>query len=778
MLFLHVRHHALFGVNGFVFLLVMVGYAAPSSAMQRVSQAAPESVGFRQGVEAFDAGRYQEAIAHFETQGRDHAPSQYYLARVFDVLDDEPNATRSINRAIELDRTNMLYREWQHRIGSRAFRIIQKARERDMLRDMLALDPDNAYANTARAAERTLIYQHHRDRIRLPELTPFESLLETNRETYRRQVVDDKDVPDAPEQPATHNPFDIEEMRQRGYNVQDLGFRADSAFTEALQRLTHVLEREPGYREAYRPLMALLSAAGDATTMRYWATTMHVLYPDDPDAWRYLGYAAHRLGQSDDADRAFRKALNLLPVEERVAYTDLRRVMNEASDALAATDSSFSSDGFWAGRDPLFLSDANERELEHYARLVYADLQFTEEKLNMRGWDSDRGRVYVRYGPPRAMYYLSNSVASCSGRTTSGNLSSISNFHIFEYPEYRFVFGNAGNFADAQNVIIPPLNEFTLYAPCSDAFNAMRSTAADFDYVIKTRNTIRETPEAYTFEPVGRRVFFPHLASAFKGEDGQAEMYVSYGIPLAVGPRDESLKLGVEAGAFLVSNPGGVIARRRHHIAEVPGTQVYNFEGASLWIGVLSLDATPGRHTLAVEFESATQGALGMERSEIDIPRFDSPDLHLSDVQLAYLVEESDLPEPESTSSFDRLGYRIQPSPWGVFGVEQPLYIYFEMYNLGLSAEGRSRYQVEAMLVAKSEEGRLSQLFRRTFRRSGGGDGGVSVRFDGAGSASDEGQYFILDASTQPPGTYVLALRVKDLETGDTSERRRTMILE
>lgn len=773
MLLLLARSDVFRGFIGLVLWLALIALVAPAAVAQPVS----DSLSFQQGMEAFEAGRFDVAITRFEALGRDHALGQYYLARAYDVLDDEPSATRAINRAIDLDRTNLLYREWQHRIGSRAFRLIQKARERDMLRDMLALDADNAYANTARAAERTLIFQHHRDRIRLPELTPFESVLETNREIFRRQVVDDRDIPDAPEPPPTHNPFDVEEMRQRGYNVQDLGARADSAFAEASERLTRVLEREPAYFDAYRPLMALLSAAGDARTMRYWATRMQTQYPEDPDAWRYLGYAAHRLGQSDEAERAFQTALKLMLLEERAVYTDLHRVMNEAGEARAASDSSFSAEGFWAGRDPRFLTEANERELEHYARLVYADLHFGEEKLNLRGWDSDRGRVYVRYGQPRAMYYMSNSVASCSGRMTSGNLSSISNFHIFEYPEYRFVFGNAGNFGDAQNVIIPPLNEFTLYTPCSDAFNAMQSTAADFDYVIKTRNTIRETPEAYAFEPAGRSVFFPHQASAFKGVNGRAEVYVTYGIPLAVGPRNESLKLGLEAGAFLVSDGDGVAAQRRHHIDEVPGTQVYRFDGASLWIGALALDALPGRHTLAVEFESTTQGALGIERSELDIPRFDTPEFQLSDVQLAYLVEESDQPEPEATSSFDRRGYRIHPSPWGVFGIEQPLYIYFEMYNLRLSPEGRSRYQVEAMLVARSEEGRLSQLFRRAFRRGGGGEG-VAVQFDGAGSAADEGQYFILDASTQLPGTYVLALRVKDLETGKASERRRTVLLE
>ncbi|MEZ4700390.1 MAG: GWxTD domain-containing protein [Rhodothermales bacterium] len=645
-----------------------------------------------------------------------------------------------------------------------------------MLRDMLRIDPDNAYANTAIGAERTLVYQHHRNRIRLPELTPFESPLETNREIQHRLVVDDKDIPDAPEPPATQNPFDIEEMRQRGYVVQDLGIRADSAFAEANERLLGVLERDPSYLEAYAPLMALLSGDGDAHGMKYWASTMRQEYPDDYHAWLYLGYATHQLGQTEEAEQAFHEALRLMPADERAVFDDVHRVMNDAGEALAAADPAFSTERFWSRRDPRYLTPSNEREIEHYARLVFADMHFGEEKLSLRGWDSDRGKVYVRYGPPTAMYYMSNQIAGCSGRMTSGNLSSISNFHIFEYPDYRFVFGNAGNFGDAQNVIIPPLNEFTLYTPCSEAFNTVRSTAADFDYVIKTRNTIRETPEAYAYEPAGRKVFFPHLASAFKREGGGSDLYVAYGIPLSVGPRQSALKLDVEAGAFLLAGEEGPVSEKRLHIDEVPGAEAHVFNDATIWIGAMGLDAPAGEHTLAVEFESKTQGALGFERSDITIPDFTSSDFGVSDIQLAYLAEEAET-EHIGASYFERRGYRIYPAPWGVFGVEQPLYIYFEMYNLKASAEGSTRYQVEALLIARKDAGRLNQVFRRAFRRGGGGEG-VAVRFEGVGSTADDGQYFIMDASNQPPGVYVLALHVTDLESGKTIERVRTVMLE
>ena len=42
--------------------------------------------------------------------------------------------------------------------------------------------------------------------------------------------------------------------------------------------------------------------------------------------------------------------------------------------------------------------------------------------------------------------------------------------------------------------------------------------------------------------------------------DGRADVYVTYGIPLAVGPRNEPLKLGLDAGAFLDDGLGADVA--------------------------------------------------------------------------------------------------------------------------------------------------------------------------------------------------------------------------
>ncbi len=52
---------------------------------------------------------------------------------------------------------------------------------------------------------------------------------------------------------------------------------------------------------------------------------------------------------------------------------------------------------FWLRRDPTPGTPQNEMMEEHYRRLAYSNQRFAGTKA---GWATDRGRVYIQYGPP------------------------------------------------------------------------------------------------------------------------------------------------------------------------------------------------------------------------------------------------------------------------------------------------------------------------------------------------------------------------------------------
>ncbi len=52
---------------------------------------------------------------------------------------------------------------------------------------------------------------------------------------------------------------------------------------------------------------------------------------------------------------------------------------------------------FWARRDPTPGTERNEFKEEHYRRIAYANQHYT---ASIPGWRTDRGRIYIQYGPP------------------------------------------------------------------------------------------------------------------------------------------------------------------------------------------------------------------------------------------------------------------------------------------------------------------------------------------------------------------------------------------
>ena len=70
----------------------------------------------------------------------------------------------------------------------------------------------------------------------------------------------------------------------------------------------------------------------------------------------------------------------------------------------------------------LTLTNENEYRLEFLARVVFADFRWTDDDLNLRGADSDRGDIYVRYGPPDTEMGIQGNATFQNATLTSGVL--------------------------------------------------------------------------------------------------------------------------------------------------------------------------------------------------------------------------------------------------------------------------------------------------------------------------------------------------------------------
>ena len=77
----------------------------------------------------------------------------------------------------------------------------------------------------------------------------------------------------------------------------------------------------------------------------------------------------------------------IITPEEKAAFKSLQN--DEERDQFV--------EAFWWRRDPTPDTYENEFKVEHYRRIVYANDHFAAQGP---GWKSDRGRIYIVYGPP------------------------------------------------------------------------------------------------------------------------------------------------------------------------------------------------------------------------------------------------------------------------------------------------------------------------------------------------------------------------------------------
>jgi GWxTD domain-containing protein len=83
---------------------------------------------------------------------------------------------------------------------------------------------------------------------------------------------------------------------------------------------------------------------------------------------------------------------------------------------------------FWERRNPIPNSAENPYRTEHYRRLAYVNARFGSES-QVPGWKTDRGRIYIRFGPPDE---LDSHPSPATGTP-------------FEVWQYRFIEGIGNN---------------------------------------------------------------------------------------------------------------------------------------------------------------------------------------------------------------------------------------------------------------------------------------------------------------------------------------------
>ena len=267
------------------------------------------------------------------------------------------------------------------------------------------------------------------------------------------------------------------------------------------------------------------------------------------------------------------------------------------------------------------------------------------------------------------------------------------------------------------------------------------------------------------------------LVTSFKGDGREADLIVNYGIPLEsiYDHSGDTIKVDANFRTLLKDNQGEALVERTRDVNHLVANRVVAFPDQHLWVDTQQMEVSPGTHELVV-VQTAGEKMVEIQHQEITLPDYNQNGVTLSDIMLAYSVEQAENDVSPTANEILRKDHSILPAPRNVFLTEWPVYLYFEIYGLALDGQGKTNFDVEITLEPENTDRGVRRVVRGIFRRNRGRKG-VSVSYRESGAQSEESLYQILDISDQREGLYTLTLVVRDNETGEESERTQSLFL-
>ncbi|NIS01407.1 MAG: GWxTD domain-containing protein [Gemmatimonadetes bacterium] len=530
------------------------------------------------------------------------------------------------------------------------------------------------------------------------------------------------------------------------------------------------LEANPGHLPALAELLGVLAGSGTWPEYLEAARCGVEARPDAGIVHLWLGLGLHRTGETESAAVSFAKGLALLDAGESQSYTNPLILLTEddsAEVASAAVQKDEYERVYWAKADPLYLTPSNERWVEHIARIVYADLQFASRSGRKRGSETDPGRVFLRYGPPRAIW----SVA----RDRSKETDPLSIAKAFELMECGVAFEkSAEDYAAPDMTACQQLEtqvSFSLhgggrwifwnYFPDRPTLVFSRNlsfTDPEFLAGSYSENYVREVRERVPshYEHFDRVLEIEHQLVRFKGDRPDitsVETYVRFPIDELSRPSSRWTRIGL----FFFDR---TYREKYEWQREVPAR-----EGSRRLL--LTQDLPPGYYDYSIEAYDTLANSIATARGSLATQRYPLDTLTVSDLLVADNVAVLARP----TKRREQL--RISGSTDLEFESWDPVWLYWETYGLQ-AVDGLVRYEVSLDVRDETERSVVVTVLRAIGDLLGGRATGTTVGWTREVEVQELDRTIDwLQLGELEPGRYRIVASVRDLVSGSTARAER-----
>jgi GWxTD domain-containing protein len=541
---------------------------------------------------------------------------------------------------------------------------------------------------------------------------------------------------------------------------------AEKDLAEAKKLLRLAVARDPKMAEARCRLAALYYEEQQYEEMAE-VLEKGIAHRPTSDLFLFLGLARQQLGRIGGAMAAYEQALQMMPAADRELFYSLQTVL--APDSLAAYESAPDSlkpqfrERYWKARDPLLLTTVNERMLEHFGRVAYANLRFSLPGKKIVGWKTDRGKTLIRFGNHRTSLRMGtyfDSLTTYHNSIADYQLRFNPSVEVWNYGDFSI------RFAD------PNMNGNFVFA--------WGNFASDGRWAFE--HQIRKEPERYIFPHGGRRLELPHIIAQFQDTNSDSTLLeVYFGVPELPEQKAERLKLW--RGLFFFDANWNEIRQWQEYQTLVnPMMESNTSTGVAhtttetnYLIDRWPVTMRPGAYHFALEVLNPKSGHSGSEREPIIVEDFSGDRLCLSSVVLANAAATGMRKEKGvSLSLYKKDEVDLVPSLFQKFSADTVIYVYYEIYHLVLAENGRSRcrvdYTVESVQESKSLVSRTAAAFGR-FIGLGDRRGAITSSFESSGDSRTEKLYHGFELLDRQIGQYDLTIRVTDQLSGQAASR-------
>jgi GWxTD domain-containing protein len=500
-------------------------------------------------------------------------------------------------------------------------------------------------------------------------------------------------------------------------------------YEEASRLFQEAYRANPSYPGAFHGIAMAYAARSLWANLEQAARTHIRTFPKDSLAWLALGLARYRGGNIAGARRAFDSALVLVGPAERRRLDDWRRVVPPGREILRlSSGKAIDEDLYWKLASPLWSDSTHDTRLEFLSRVTYAELRWTVEEFSFPGADTDRGNVYVRYGPPDKVYGF--------GAAFSDDAMDVVQFWLYDN---GLMFAFSG--MPTMGTMRIPTEDRGMVDELTRLFPVRwdNISAPQMDSLMRTVSRFRAGPDSLDLA-IAVNYMSPDSITKTMSIAGKVQRHLW--IVNAAAGADQHSSAELAAG-------GAYLWRQR----AIPGTMLYRLEAFG---------------------ESATRGQRATGIIDATTPEFPLTGFGLSDLLIARSIDQ-----PANATQRWR---DVSLTPLvGAIKSGEPLSVVWENYELG-SRDARAEYDVS--LTLKAEKG-IGARIRATIvgalaavARTDVAPDQVTFTFSrSVPHAAAFADWITVNIPDAPSGKYALTLVVTDKVSGKTMTRGSEVVI-